>query len=223
MRRIAIATALALLIPLRPATTQQRPNLTGLWRLDPAESRMVGAGGRVGPGPEIRQISWIISHAEPRINVTVNVRDPGSSREFSFACSTDGRECVNELRELNEVRRITATWNADTLQMRQTAHTPFGNFAATDRLYLTDNGARLVFDRILRDERGKRVVKQVFRKQQPVSPQPPLPALPSIVHPPALDQVLRDYERRCWPTGIECRQARLLGVQHAGGIDSARA
>ena len=41
---------------------QTRPNFTGVWRLDPAASRMIGAGGRVGPRPDVRQISWIIDH-----------------------------------------------------------------------------------------------------------------------------------------------------------------
>jgi hypothetical protein len=200
MSRIAWAAAITLLVGLTTATAQQRPNLTGVWRMDPSQSRMVGAGGRVGPGPEVRQISWIIAHAEPRINVTVNVRDPDSSRDSSFACSTDGRECVNELPDLNEVRRITATWIGDTLHMSQRAHTPSGNFEATDHLYLTDRGEGLVFDRIIRDARGERVVKQVFRKQQPLSPQPPLPPLRAVILPPALDRVLRDYER-FWRTG----------------------
>jgi len=200
MRRTVCVAAMSLLVPLAAATAQQRPNLTGVWRLDPSQSRMVGAGGRVGPGPEVRQISWIIAHADPRINVTVNVRDPDESREFSFACFIDGRECVNELRDLNEVRRITATWMGDTLRMTQKAHTPTGNFEATDRLYLTDGGEGLVFDRTIRDDRGQRLVKQVFRKQQPLSPQPVPPPLPAVALPPALDRVLRDYERY-WRTG----------------------
>jgi hypothetical protein len=161
---------------------------------------MVGAGGRVGPGPQVRQISWIIAHGEPRINVTVNVRDPDATREFSFACSTDGTECVNELRDLNEVRRITASWVGDTLQMTQKAHTPNNNFEATDRLYLTELGDVLVFDRVIRDDRGERVVKQVFQKQQPLSPQPPVPQQPAIKLLPELDRVLRDYER-FWRAG----------------------
>src|SRR5688500_12851162 len=105
MTRIILFAAIALLALQTPASAQQRPNFTGVWRLDPSQSRMVGAGGRVGPGPEVRQISWIVAHGEPRINVTVNVRDPDSTREFSFACTTDGSECSNELRDLNEVRR----------------------------------------------------------------------------------------------------------------------
>jgi hypothetical protein len=198
MSRLASIAALVLL-STSSGNAQGRPNFTGVWRLDPAESRMVGAGGRLGPGPEVRQISWIIAHREPRITVTVNVKDPESSREFSFACTTDGRECLNELRDLNEVRRITATWVGDTLHMRTKAQTPYGSFEATDQLQLTDGGEVLVFDRVLRDDRGERIVKQVFRKQQPASPPPP-PPLPAVALPPELDKVLRDYER-FWQTG----------------------
>lgn len=199
MSRVAMVTALVL-VNTPGANAQAPPNFTGVWKLDPVESRMVGAGGRVGPGPDERQISWIIAHSEPRITVTVNVRDPDASREFSFACTTDGRECLIELPELNEIRRMTAIWRGDTLHMTTKAQTPYGHFAAADRLHLTDGGAVLVFDRTLRDVRGERVVKQVFRKQQPLSPQQPVPPLPGIDLPLELDRVLRDYER-FWRTG----------------------
>src|SRR5687768_5318928 len=90
------------------ARAQEPPDFSGAWRLDPQLSRMVGEGGRVGPGPQSRQITWFIAHREPRISVTVEVRDSTSSREFAFACTTNGVECVVELPELREVRRMTA-------------------------------------------------------------------------------------------------------------------
>jgi len=211
MNQIALIGAIVLMSTTTSVAAQERPNFTDIWRLDPDRSRMVGAGGRVGPGPQERQIFWIIAHGEPRINVTVNVRDPDATREFSFACTTNGSECINELRDLNEVRRIRASWVGDTLQMRQTAHTPRDNFEATDRLYLTDGGQELVFDRLIRDGRGERVVKQVFRKQQPFSPQPPLPPQPSIELPQELDRVLRDYER-FWKVGNAAALSELFTV-----------
>jgi hypothetical protein len=95
----------------------------------------------------------------------VDLRDSSTRREWSFACTTDGQECVNELRDLNEVRRTVARWVGDTLQMTTRAQTPHGDFRGTDRLWATDAGRTLVFDRIVRDNRGERVIKQVFRKQ----------------------------------------------------------
>ena len=166
MSRIFLAVGL-LVLGSSPAGAQARPNFTGVWKLDPAASRMVGAGGRVGPGPQRRQISWIIAHGEPRIAVTVSVRDSAESREFSFACTTDGKECLNELPDLNEVRRMTAVWLGDTLQMTVKAQTPYGAFEALDRVHATDGGETLVYDRTVRDRSGERIVKQVFRRQHP--------------------------------------------------------
>jgi hypothetical protein len=179
---------------------QSRPNFTGMWKLDAGESQMVGAGGRVGPGPQARQISWIVAHRDPRISVTVNVRDSSEAREFSFTCMTDGTECLNELPELREVRRIKAVWVGDTLRMEVKAQTPFGNFEAVDRLHLQPGKDVLIFDRVVTNPAGERVVKQVFRKQQPMSPQSAPPLLPSVALPSELDRVVRDYERH-WRAG----------------------
>lgn len=195
-----IPAAVIMVLHAGAMRAQTRPDFTGIWKLDPAASRMVGAGGRVGSGPNVRQVTWIIAHRDPQISVTVDVRDPGESREFSFACTTDGAECLNELTELREVRRMKAGWQGDTLRMDVNAQTPVGNFTAVDRLHLDRRSDVLVFDRVLTNRAGQRVIRQVFRKQQPASPQPPVPPLPSVSLPPDLDRVLREYERY-WRSG----------------------
>jgi hypothetical protein len=59
---------------------------------------------------------------------------------------------------------MSATWEGDVLVMSQRAKTPHGDFEASDRIYLTDSGERLVFERIVTNEHGDRSVRQVFRK-----------------------------------------------------------
>ena len=193
-------TATMLVVAAFSASAQPRPNFSGAWKLDPGASRMVGPGGRVSSGPQTRQLRWIVDHRDPRITVTVDLRDSSMSREWSFTCTTDGQECVNELRDLNEVRRTVATWVGDTLQMTFQAQSPHGNFQGTDRLWTTDAGQTLVFDRIVRDKRGERVIKQVYRKQERNPARPAPVSLPSITLPSDLDRVLRDYER-FWRSG----------------------
>jgi hypothetical protein len=148
-----------------PANAQVRPNLSGIWRLDAGESRMVGAGGQVrAPQLGERQITWQIDHRDPHIGVVVTVRDPEESHEFSFSCVTNGQVCTNELPQLREIRRITLTWDGDTLVMSQEAQTAHGNFAANDRVFLSAAGQTLVFQRVVTDARGERAIRQVFRK-----------------------------------------------------------
>ncbi len=181
-----------------PATPQHRPDFSGIWRLDPSASRMIGGGG---PPSDQYQLTWLVNHREPHIEVVVNVRNAFGSREFTFRCTTDGKGCVNELASINEVRRMAASWEANELVMSQQATSPHGGFTAMDRLRLEEGGQRLVFERIVTNDRGDRPVKQVFRKlgPHPSQRQPPA-ALPIVDLPADLARVLRDYERH-WHAG----------------------
>jgi hypothetical protein len=183
LRVIAVLSCLTIIAA--PVTGQARPDFSGVWRLEPGQSQMIGGGG--APSDQ-QQITWLVNHREPEIAVVVNVRDAHGSHEFSFRCTTDGRECVNELPQLNEVRRMSAAWEGEILGMSQRATTPHGGFEARDRLSLSDSGQRLVFERIVVNDRGERPVRQVFRKLGPHPPQRAAPdSLPTIELPPQLD------------------------------------
>ena len=168
MNRIVATAALSLtLAPFtaRALVAQHRPDFSGTWALNAADSRMIGAGGQSGPAQlGERRITWRVEHRDPDIAVTITVRDPDRPHEFSFRCTTDGRTCVNELPELREVREMSARWSGAVLVMTQHATTPHGPFDAEDRISLSDSGRTLVFDRVVRDQRGERSVRQVFRR-----------------------------------------------------------
>lgn len=176
------------------AAGQARPDFSGVWRLDAEQSRMIGGREAGVEGT----ITWLVDHRDPRISVVVNLRDEHGSHEWSFSCTTDGTECVNELPDLGETRHMRAVWEDTLLVMTQAVTSPHGDFSATDRLSLS--GGRLVFDRIVRNERGNRSVRQVFRKLGPHPSQRIPEPLPSVELPPELDRVLRDYERH-WRSG----------------------
>lgn len=193
-----VATLILSLVAAAPLSAQTRPDFSGIWRLIPEESQMIGGGD--APDSEY-QLTWLVNHREPEITVVVNARDSRGSREYGFRCTTDGTECVNELASLGEVRRMTAVWKADILVMSQRASTPHGDFEARDRLALSEEGERLVFERIVTNDRGDRPVRQVFRKLGPhPSQRPPPEPLPSVELPRALNRVLREYERH-WQDG----------------------
>lgn len=186
------------LIATDPLSAQDRPDFSGVWRLIPTESQMIGGGG---PPDNEYQLTWLVNHREPEIAVAVNVRNAQGSAEFSFRCTTDGKECVNELASLREVRRMTAAWDGDALVMSQRANTPHGGFDARDRLLLMAAGERLVFERVVTNQQGDRSVRMVFRKLGPHPSQRPSPEpLPSVELPPELDRVLREYEQH-WRGG----------------------
>lgn len=199
MRLPLVMAALAPLgLQAHPAACQTPPDLSGIWRLIPEDSRMIGGGG---PPSDDYQLTWLVDHRDPEISVVVNVRNADGSAEFSFRCTTDGRECVSELLAIEEVRRMSAIWEGEVLVVTQRATSPRGSFEARDRVSLADSGERLVFDRIVTNDSGERSVRQVFRKLGPhptqrVAPDP----LPSVELLPELDRVLRDYERH-WRAG----------------------
>jgi hypothetical protein len=197
----------ALALHAASVDAQTRPDFSGVWRLSPAESRMIGGGG---PPAEAHQVTWLVNHRDPEIAVVVNVRDTTGSQEYSFRCTTDGRECANELPVLGETRRMVAVWEGDTLVMSQRATTPHGDFEARDRLSLADSGERLIFQRVVTNERGERTVRQVFHKLGPhPSQRPPPEPLPPVALPAELERVLRDYERH-WRNGNAHELAALF-------------
>lgn len=185
------------------AAAQQRPNLSGIWRLDPAASRMIGPDGAAAPANlRARQITWLVDHQEPDIVVVATVRDATGSHEFSFRCAINGAVCANQLPALSELRRTTAAWDGAVLVMTHTAETPQGAFTTRDRAFLADSGQTLVFEHVVPNAQGDRPVRQVFRKlgphpsQRANSPEP----LPSVELSAALERVLREYERH-WRAG----------------------
>jgi ketosteroid isomerase-like protein len=193
---VAVLTSLPL--HALPLAAQVRPDLSGIWRLVPEESRMIGGGG---PPSDGHQLTWLVDHRDPQISVVVNVRNGDDTVEFAFRCTTDGRECVNELPLLQEVRRMSATWDGDDLVMSQQVSSQPGGFEAQDRVSLTDSGQRLVFERTVTNDAGERRVRQVFRLLGPHPSQLAAPdPLPTVELPPELDRVLRDYERH-WRAG----------------------
>jgi len=183
---------MALAVHLLPTLVdaQTRPDFSGVWRLLPAESQMVGGGS---PPSEDYQLTWLVDHRDPEISVVVNVRDGQGTQEYSFRCTIDGTACVNELPRLGETRRLVAVWEGAVLVMSQRATGPRGDFEARDRLSLAAGGERLIFERVIANDRGERTVRQVFRKLGPhPSQQPPPEPLPSVALPAERDRVLRD-------------------------------
>ena len=165
MTRLLSSSALALLAFLFFAggtgcAAQTPPNLSGLWRLDPGASRLIG-------GP-MGEITWAIEHREPHIAVVVTVTGTEEAASFAFRCVTDGSPCENKLPSIRENRRSTAVWEGPVLVMRTTVEGPNGPFAAVDRLYGAEGGRTLVFERQVRDDGGERQVKQVFHLVGPV-------------------------------------------------------
>ena len=139
---------------------QTPPNLSGLWRLDPGASRLIG--GAMG------EITWAIDHREPHIAVVVTVTGTEEAVSFAFRCVTNGSPCDNELPSIRETRRSTAVWEGPVLVMRTTVEGPNGPFEALDRLYGSEGGQTLVFERQVRDDSEERQVKQVFRLVGPL-------------------------------------------------------
>jgi hypothetical protein len=190
----AIGPLLLVLAGLTTMSAQTRPDFSGVWRLDTTRSRLIGGAQQNAEAESAERWSWTwrIDHRDPRIAVVVNVTNPRGTRDFSFSCTTDGKECVNELPSLNEVRRSTASWDGNVLVMRTKAETHDGAFEAVDRISTSADGRTLTFERVVTNARGARTSTQVFRKLE--GKEASLTQLPSVDLPPELARVLTDYE-----------------------------
>lgn len=75
---LALAFAFAL-----PGAAQDRPNLTGTWKLDATKSQM--------HTEKIAGETWTINEGDNTINIAES--EDGSGRKIELKCTTDGKEC----------------------------------------------------------------------------------------------------------------------------------
>lgn len=153
------ACATLLLLLSLPAVAQDKPNFTGKWVLDTANSDF----GEF-PAPEAQ--TNVIDHRDAVIKLTQTIRGdaiPGGQASSERRYTTDGKESSNKVgeREL----KSTSSWNGRTLITVTKLETPDGTVEIKDGWELADDGKQLVVTREHKGPFGVRRQRLLFVKR----------------------------------------------------------
>ncbi|HTE40261.1 MAG TPA: hypothetical protein VK629_05505 [Steroidobacteraceae bacterium] len=150
----AFMMAMALMVFAGSAVAADKPNFSGIWKMDPAKS----AYGQVPP-PEL--FVRRIEHAEPMITIVEEQRGVGTTPETSRKMKTDGTPTVETIN--GAALKLTAVWEGSTL-FAQTAIESFG-VAFKDRMSLSADGKTLTSVVKIDSAQGAVELKIVFERQ----------------------------------------------------------
>jgi hypothetical protein len=101
--RIALPLALACAM----ANGQTKPNLNGVWKMDPARSEFTG-----GPTPETRLDKIALDGVNLKDTITQKLRR-GDEATYDMIYTIDGKESTNHVR--GNLVKSTARWEGDEL------------------------------------------------------------------------------------------------------------
>ena len=145
----------------------QPPNLGGTWQWDQAKSDpLVGRGGKVVPDADV---TLIIEHREPVLNIQRVVSSPEGAQTRRLHYSIDGQQNANLSVRGTEVRS-TSRWDHGKLitEGRRTVNSPLGkvNLSSTEIWTLSPDGRTLTIDaKTAAPGELETTHKEVFRKK----------------------------------------------------------
>ncbi len=154
-RRVAAAAALAVAIAAS-ADAQTRPNLSGTWVLQAAQSEF----GQL-PAPESR--TDVIDHREPRLTITRTAVAQGQESRLDLVYVVDGEPHRNTAGGAELVSRLH--WDGAALVMVSIASAPQGQVTITDRYTLSEDGRTLTQARTIGIEGQELTQRMVLTKQ----------------------------------------------------------
>jgi hypothetical protein len=154
-----MARALALLViglGTVPATAAERPDLTGVWRMNRDKSEF---GFLLGPASRTDRIE----HREPSLKLTRTQSQGDAEVSADWACTTDGRECLNTAR--GNPLRSTVRWDGDALLVESRGRFQDQDVRIQERWTLSSDGKTLTVQRHLASERGETDQTIVLERQ----------------------------------------------------------
>lgn len=147
-RSSVLAAVLSALLVL----AQSKPNFSGTWKQDNAQSSFGGL-----PAPI--SVTDIITHQDPTIHLTQTVVGPqGDSITSEYDYSTDGREQPGKSRNYTE--RNTVKWEGNSLVFESKRDYGGREITIRERWTLSADGKSFTKERTTRSPKGE--VRQVF-------------------------------------------------------------
>jgi len=157
-RNSAILAAIASIAFLADLSSQAfaKPNFSGDWKMDPAKSNY----GRM-PAPE--SLERKITHNDPELKIVSTQSGPRGSFTTDLNFTTDGKECVNKIRNIDV--KSTAHWNGDALLINSTENYNGAEVRQDEKWTLSADGKTLTIGTQVSTPRGQYEVITVFDKQ----------------------------------------------------------
>jgi len=162
MIRKLLSITFLIALPVASAFAQQKPNLTGTWKLNVAKSDFGAL-----PGPESR--TDVITHKDPALSNSVSVVGAQGKQEYTLNYTTDGKEALNKIgeREL----RSTLKWVGNDLAVSVKTTYNGADVTAEGTWVLAPDGKTLTISVHYASAMGETDQKLIFEKQETV-PQP---------------------------------------------------
>lgn len=163
MKRVLVAAGLVLLFVHSAAsawTQDAKPNFSGTWNLDAAQSDF-------GPAPPPDSLVAVIDHKEPNVKITITQRSSMGDVTNERTFTTDGKENINKTRTMagDADLKSTSKWDGKKLLTASKMEMPGATVALNDSWELSADGKVLTIVREIKTPQGDFATKTVYNKQ----------------------------------------------------------
>ncbi len=135
---------------------QAKPNFSGRWKMNASQSEF---GAITLPSSLVLQIT----HNDPDLKVITTQAGEMGDFEIELSYTTDGRECVNRVRDIE--RKSTVRWDGDTLVIESRMDLGGNAVTVIEKWNLSADGKTLTSTRLLKGPEGETTVKTVMDRQ----------------------------------------------------------
>jgi len=135
---------------------QNKPNLTGEWKLNPSKSEF----GRF-PAPIKRTDK--VDHADPSLRVLITATLPNGETRLEINYLTDGTETTNDFH--GNPMKSTCQWEGETLRITSKVRLAEGEMTVVDRVSLSQDGKTMTIHRHASGPQGQADQTMVSEKQ----------------------------------------------------------
>ncbi len=135
---------------------QAKPDFSGRWKMNASQSDF---GAIAPPTSLVLQIA----HNDPDLKVITTQAGEMGDFKIEFSYTTDGRECVNRVGEIE--RKSTVRWEGDRLIIESRMDLGGNAVTVIETWNLSEDGKTLTSTRLLKGPEGETNVKTVLEKQ----------------------------------------------------------
>jgi hypothetical protein len=163
MIRKILSISFLMALPLFSVFSQQKPDLSGTWKLNVPKSDF-----GVLPGPTSR--TDVITYKEPSITDHVTTEGDQGKQDYTVSYSTDGKETANTFGQL--AAKSTAKWEGNNLVINSKVKFNDTDVDVVSTWVLSADGKTLTVSAHISSTMGETDQKLTYEKQDVVAAPP---------------------------------------------------